>query len=679
MAMTLEQQRALALAQAKMQADQSANPPVQVDPSTNQPPGVPEYQPPGVSGYDPQSGNVQQYSAPGSAAMGAADATTMGWGDELASYLGSALSDPRHAPSEAGFQGVPRDQILQEMRGGAQQAQSDNPGSYLAGQVGGGLAQGLATGGGGFGANAAQTGGSLARVALGSALDGSLFGGAYGAGSADGDLTDRLKGGAIGAGTGGLAGGALPYVVAGVSAAAKPLLTPIMSRLYPQQYADSAIGTALSRSGRSADEIAQSLAAAQQDGQGMFTVADAMGNAGQRMLSTAARNPHEGRQALIETLQQRQMGQGERLSNALAEGFAAPDTAAQRAASLTGARSAAADANYAAARQGAGPVDVSGAISAANDILTLGVNRIANPGSNIVDDSLEGAVRRAKALLTDGNSQLSDFSSVLRAKQDIADQIAVAQRAGRGNQVRLLSQINNQLDSALEASSPGYRQANDAFRTQSRVIDAVGAGGAAASGRTRAADNIGAFSGMTPAEQNAFRAGYVDPTIARVESSAISPTTNKARFLMTEKTGQEFPAFAAPGQADLLGTRIAREQRMFETANTALGGSKTADNLADAADLNKFDPSIMTNLMQGRPVAAVISAVTKALNESRGLPPSVLTRLSQSLMETDPAAARTLLSAGTNRNLSDAGRRALYSSVLARLGTAGAVPALTRR
>jgi len=47
-------------------------------------------------------------------------------------------------------------------------------------------------------------------------------------------------------------------------------------------------------------------------------------------------------------------------------------------------------------------------------------------------------------------------------------------------------------------------------------------------------------------------------------------------------------------------------------------------------------------------------------------------------METDPAAARTLLSAGTNRNLSDAGRRALYSSVLARLGTAGAVPALTK-
>jgi hypothetical protein len=606
------------------------------------------------------------YGQAGSAAMGAADSTTFGWGDELASVLGSALS------------GVPRKQVLKEMRADAGKARSDNPGSYTAGQVGGGVAQALATGGAGFGLNAARTGGTLGRVALGSALDGSLYGGAYGAGAADGDMMDRLQGGAIGAGAGGLAGGALPYAVAGISAAAKPLLAPIMARLQPQQYADAALAEALSRSGRTPDEIAQILASAQRDNQGMFTIADALGNSGQRMLSTASRNPHEGRQALVEALQARQMGQGERLSNTIAEGFNAPDTAAQRAASLTAGRSSLADVNYANARQGAGPVDVSGAIAAADDVLTPGVNRVANPGSNIADDSLEGAIRRARSLLTDGNSQLSDFTSVMRAKQDIADQIATAQRAGKNNQVRLLSQINSRLDAALETASPGYRQANDAFRAQSRTIDAVETGQAATSGRARAADNIATFNAMPAGEQNAFRAGYADPMIAKVESSSLSPTTNKARALITEKTGQEFPAFAVPQRADQMGRRIAREQRMFETANSALGGSKTADNLADAADLNKFDPSIMTHLMQGRPVAAVISAVTKALNESRGLPPTVLTRLSQSLMETDPSAARLMLQAGTSRNLSTASRKALYSSVLARLGTTGAVPALTR-
>jgi hypothetical protein len=561
------------------------------------------------------------------------------------------------------------------MRARDSKAQSENPGSYVAGQIGGGLAQGLATGGAGFGANAARNGATLGRVALGSAVDGSLYGGLAGAGNANGDLVDRAKGGGAGMLLGGAAGGLAPYAISGISAAAQPFISPIMARLRPQDYADTALAEALRRSGRSPDEIAQALTAARADGQDMFTVADALGNSGQRMLSTAARNPHEGRQALVETLQQRQMGQGDRLSNALAEGFAAPDTAAQRAATLTGARNSAANANYAAARQGAGSVDVSGAIAAADDILTPGVTRFANPGSGIADDSLEGAIRRARNLLTDGRSQLTDFNSVLRAKQDIADQIETAVRAGKGNQARILSQINRELDAALEASSPGYRQANDLFRTQSRAIDAVDTGRAATSGRTRASDNIRTFGGLSSDEQNAFRAGYVDPLIAKVENSSISPTTNKARALMTEKTGQEFPVFAAPGRADQMGSRIAREQRMFETANAALGGSKTADNLADAADLNKFDPSIMTHLLQGRPVAAAISAVMKAINESRGLPPSVLTRIARGLMETDPNAARLLLSTGAQRGLSAAGRRALYSSVLTKLTSSAAVPA----
>jgi hypothetical protein len=183
-----------------------------VDPATNQPQGVPEYVPPGVEGYDPQTGEVTpQYSMPGSAAMGAADAATLGWGDELASYLGSGLT------------GVPRDQVLSEMRGDAQQAQQQNPGSYLAGQIGGGLAQGVATGGAGFGTNAARAGAGLGRVAAGSALDGALYGGAYGAGSSD---NDRIKEGLKGALTGGIIGGTIPLAVAGASKALKKAVTP---------------------------------------------------------------------------------------------------------------------------------------------------------------------------------------------------------------------------------------------------------------------------------------------------------------------------------------------------------------------------------------------------------------------------------------------------------------------
>lgn len=618
-----------------------------VDPATGQPPGVPEFNP-GVPGYDPKTGEVAKYGKAGSAAMGAADATTLGFGDELASALGSAIS------------GVPRQQVLNEMRGDAAKAQEENPGSYLAGQVGGGLAQAAATGGAGFGLNAARTGAGLGRVALGSALDASLYGGAYGAGSADGDIADRAIGAGKGAALGFATGGALPLAIAGGKAVASPVLSPIMARLRPQDYADKAIQSGVRRTGMSTDDIVSMLTRAGADDQGMFNVADALGHHGGRMLSTVVRNPNDARQGIVDALTGRQMGQGERLSNFLAEGFAAPDTAAQRAATLTAQRTAAANANYGAARAGAGAVDASGAVQAADDFLTPGVTGMMNPGTNIADDSIEAAVRRARSYLTDGNSVLSDFSASLRAKQELDAMIERAQPAVQ----RQIIPIRNALDDALANASPDYAQARDVFRQQSRAIDAIDTGRNAASGRSRAPDNIATFQGMNPAEQSAFRAGYADPLIAKNESMAIAPTTNKARSLMTTKTGQEFPEFAAPGQADRLGNRIAREQQMFETSNAALGGSKTADNLADAAEMAKFDPSVMTKLFSGRPVAAMMDAAMKVFNEGRGMPPAVLERVGQALMMTDPAAARAVLSAAQQSVRGRSGRDAITSALL---------------
>lgn len=173
------------------------------DPTTGQPGGVPGYSP-------------QQYGQAGSAAMGAADSTTFGFGDELASILGSGLT------------GLPRDQVLQEMRGNQSAAQSQNPGSYLAGQIGGGVAQ-AALGAPSLGANAARAGAGLGRVALNSAIDGTLYGGTYGAGSANGDLADRLKGGAIGAGTGLVAGAVAPLLSSAITKGVSKLISPFTS------------------------------------------------------------------------------------------------------------------------------------------------------------------------------------------------------------------------------------------------------------------------------------------------------------------------------------------------------------------------------------------------------------------------------------------------------------------
>jgi len=174
-----------------------------VNPATNQPGDVPAYVPPGVDGYDPQTGEVTpQIGMGSSAAYGAADTATAGFGDEIGSYIGSGLT------------GVPRDQVLSEMRGNQRQAQEANPGSYLAGQLAGGVAQGVVAGP--LTASAKFAGSTLLPRVLAGMADGGILGGLYGAGSGT-DAQSRLTEGVIGAGSGLVAGGAFPLLGAGAS------------------------------------------------------------------------------------------------------------------------------------------------------------------------------------------------------------------------------------------------------------------------------------------------------------------------------------------------------------------------------------------------------------------------------------------------------------------------------
>lgn len=108
-------------------------------------------------------------SAPGAAAIGAADVVTGGFLDEISGALGGNTDNAR-AVMETSAQ--------------------ERPLSTFAGNVAGGAILPIGRAG---------TTNALVR-------DSAIFGGAYGAGSAEGDIGDRLTGGAVGAATGALAG-----------------------------------------------------------------------------------------------------------------------------------------------------------------------------------------------------------------------------------------------------------------------------------------------------------------------------------------------------------------------------------------------------------------------------------------------------------------------------------------
>jgi hypothetical protein len=623
-----------------------------IDPVTGQPARVPAFNP-GMKGYDPKTGEVNGFSKTGSALMGLTDMASMGFADEAAAGLGYALDRARGGKT-------PYSEIVQDIRGDQQKAYDMNPKSYIAGMGVGGVGSGLALAKNGLSVGARMAGKGLSRLAAGSALDGSLMGGVYGLGSGT-DVQDRLYKGGVGSLVGGLTGGAVPYAIAGAQALASPVVSSIMARFQPGKYASAAIGDALEKAGTTPQEIGNRLAAAQADNQPVYNVADALGLTGQRALSTVARNPNEARQAVIEALNNRQAGQGRRITNALTEAFDAPDTAAQRTATLENARAAEANALYGQARQQATPVDVSPAVQAIDDVLQPGVHSIARPNNQIAHDSIEGALARVRSMLTDGRSNLTDFNAVFRAKLDLDDMITRAESQGAGNRAHYLSNVQRILDNTLANASAPYARARDAFAAASRRIEAVGAGKSAAM-RGRAPDTVSVYNAMTPEEQAAFRVGYADPLIEQTQSAAVG--VDKSRPLISDATGMEFPVVTAPGRGPRLWNQLGREKTMFETRNAAIGGSRTADNLADAAGMAQFDPTVLARLFRGDFAGAALGALGRTLNEARGLPPSVLSRVGNTLMLTDPAAAVQALTAGATRNATKSGNRAALASII---------------
>lgn len=509
-----------------------------------------------------------------------------------------------------------------------------------AAEIGGGIGSGLgaARAGLSFARGLAPNAGLLGRSAA-SAGDSAVFGALAGAGEGN-SLGERagsaLLGGAVGGGVGAAAPGAISLLGQSVS----PILSNIRARMNPAGFAQGQVARAIQESGVTPNQLSLDMVQAANEGQGGYTLADAMGNAGQRMLSTVARAPGAGRTAVVDALEGRQAGQGRRVAAALSEGFDAPVTGAQQRTAMEGARTAAADADYGAVRNGAANsrVDVVPSINRIDQIIGTG------PGQQLhaANDTVEGLLRPFRERLARVNPD--DFEAVQRIRVDMSD---AAQGAVGTNRGRLLRQALNQLDNAMEAASPGFRRANQNFAQASRNIDAIDQGRAAAM-RGRPEDTIPAFSSLTPEGQTAFRRGYADPLIEQAQSAAYG--ANKARPLTSDAFRDEAAAMA-PGNA-MMQRRLGREMTMFETRNQALGGSRTADNLADAQAMG-IDPTLVTQVLSGNWSGALRSTLAAGQNALTGNTAQVRQAVADILLQRganmSPAALQRMVDETTQR------------------------------
>lgn len=444
-------------------------------------------------------------------------------------------------------------------------------------------------------------------------------------------FNNAIKGMATGAAIGALTPGALRLAGSALS----PVVSNIHARVNPEGFAQSQIARGILESGVNPDQLSLDTVQAANEGQPQFTLADAMGNAGQRMLSTVARAPGEGRTAVVNALEARQAGQGRRVAGALAEGFDSPQTAAQTETRLTGARDTQANAEYGAVRNDANQVDVTGTLNHLDRIIGTEPGQVLTPAN----DSIEAALTPFRQRLSRVNPD--DFEAVQRIRGDMADAAQSARQGGYGNRARLIGGAVRQLDTAMENASAGHLAANRNFAQASRDIESVQAGRDAAM-RGRTEDTIPAYQGLPPAGQQAFRAGYVDPLIAQTQGAAFG--ANKARPLINDAFQAEAGAMA-PGNP-MMQRRLAREQTMFETRNQALGGSRTADNLNDHAAMG-VDPHLIGQIMTGDWHGAVRSALSAGHSALSGNTPAVRQEVANILLQNganvSPARLRNMV------------------------------------
>jgi hypothetical protein len=488
--------------------------------------------------------------------------------------------------------------------------------------------------------------GLLGRTAA-SAGDAAIMGGVAGAGEGNSigeRFNNALLGGAVG-------GGVAPGLTSLAGQALSPVISNIRARINPEGFAQGQVARAITESGQSPSQISLNMVQAANEGQGVFNLADALGNSGQRMLSTVARAPGAGRTAVVDALEGRQADQGRRVAAALSEGFDAPQTAAQRQRAMETARDAAADVEYGAARAGAKPVDVTNVLNHIdNQVSPYGI-----PHDRISPDSITGRLQHYRRMLggadtnLDGGAAggLNDFNAAQMVRTELSDEVQKAFRDGQGNRGRLLKQVLTQLDNSLENSSQGFKLANRNFAQANRNIEAIDAGRSAAM-RGRSEDTIPDFRRLSAEGQRAFRGGYADPLIEQAQTAPYG--VNKARPLTSDAFRDEARAMA-PGN-DMMQRRLGREMTMFETRNQALGGSRTADNLADANAMG-IDPTLVGQVLSGNWGGAMRSALAAGQNALTGNTAQVRQAVADILLQRganmSPAALQRMVDEATRR------------------------------
>ncbi|MET0720665.1 MAG: hypothetical protein ABWY64_07500 [Tardiphaga sp.] len=460
-----------------------------------------------------------------------------------------------------------------------------------------------------------------------------------------------MMGGVLGAGVGAVLP---PAIQLGSAVAGQTMRGLQFPRLRdPVKVADERVATAARDAGMTPQELAQRVADANAAGQ-PYTVADAIGKEGQRALTAQAKMPGEQRNLIAETLTTRDLNMPHRVGGEIGQGMGAPGSA-----------EASRELLMESAKRGAAPLyrQAEAHPTWSNRLQEFLDDPIAKQGlrRGIEIQRLE-AVGNGRPfnpwdlMVTDfnaaGEKVISNVPNVrgLHAIKVGVDRMIEAEQnpltgslTSRG---RALLQYRDGLLREMDTINPTYGAARKAYAGPMQIRDAVREGQRMPN-VGRAEDNIRAFRDMSPTEQQGARIGYADTVRGKVERGDIPSILRQKNTKGAAELGELslYQGPSRPGEPDQMRKFLNREEQMKQTSNSALGGSSTAENLADmnaASNVVGDVAGLIGSAASGNPLSFTQRAIGMLGSVAKGESSAQRLAITRALLERDPNAIKAM-------------------------------------
>lgn len=589
------------------------------------------------------------------------NAFVLGLGDEAAG-AGAATGAAVRSLLKGDISGLPKamsegfQRGAERIRGSEREFSRDYPVTSAVGQAGGTLAAfapNAAAAGAGFAINAPQlprlsapllramgpaqtTLGNVGRMAAAGAVEGGGYGALLGAANAEGGVGDRIEGGLTGGAIGAALGGTIPPLIEGGKAVGR-MAGNLLGTRDPQTVAMEKLAQALRRDNVTPNQMAFGVAEANKAGVPLAPV-DVGGRNMQRLGRSVETVPGAGSDRAAQFIDERQMAQGERLTQQLQAALGNKGEFYQAADDIIKARKEAADPLYKAAyaKNFTWPDGL-------EEILQRPALRTAEQRARIISAN-EGV--SWKDIERGPNMQRLDWvkrglDDVLEGYRDTTTGRLVLDESGRA-----IQKAKNQFVDLLDKANPTFAQARNAYKGPTDMLDAMADGRAFARGDLELITRKFADPKFTPGERDMFKIGAMRELRGMVEKGADGADKVRSLFGSPAKRERLRTLVGDDAAFESLAKSLGLESKAVRTARTVMGGSPTGRIAAEQDDL--LGNSVL-DFAQGNYMSGARGVASRYLTRARGINEPTAESLSSAMFNPDPSAAMALARALSQR------------------------------